>query len=94
MQVTDISQEQKYQIKKKLIEKYFSDLPEHEHTRESMITYVKYMIKNIQLEKMTNANQSLDSQLMMDWILENEPLILVEVSKFWLFNSFSLSPAD
>ena len=31
---------------------------------------------------------------MIDWILENEPLILVEISKFWLFNAFSLSPQD
>jgi hypothetical protein len=43
----EISPELKDQIKKKLIEKYFQELPEHSHTRESLITYVKYMIKNI-----------------------------------------------
>ena len=90
----EISPELKDQIKKKLIEKYFQELPEHSHTRESLITYVKYMIKNIQLEKMTQMGDSVESKLLMDWVLENEPLILIEVSKFWLYNSFSLSIDD
>ncbi len=90
----EISPELKDQIKKKLIEKYFQELPEHSHTRESLITYVKYMIKNIQLEKMTQMGDSVESKLLMDWVLENEPLILIEISKFWLYNSFSLSLDD
>lgn len=52
------------------------------------------MIKNIQLEKMTKMGDSVESQLLMDWILENEPLIMIEVSKFWLYNSFSLNPKE
>lgn len=42
-----ISDEVKLQIKRKLIEKYFSELPEHTQTKENLINYVKYMIKNI-----------------------------------------------
>jgi hypothetical protein len=52
------------------------------------------MIKNIQLEKMTKMGDSVESKLLMDWVLENEPLILIEISKFWLYHSFSLSPED
>lgn len=37
---------------------------------------------------------SVESQLLIDWILENEPLILIEISKFWLYHSFSLSTQD
>jgi hypothetical protein len=37
---------------------------------------------------------SVESTLLMDWVLENEPLILIEISKFWLYNSFSLSLDD
>jgi hypothetical protein len=43
---------------------------------------------------MTSTDPSLESQLMIDWIIDNEPMILVEVSKFWLFNCFSQTPAD
>ncbi len=38
---------QKENLKKKLIEKYFSELPENEHTQKSMLNFVKYMIKNL-----------------------------------------------
>jgi hypothetical protein len=48
-----VSREQREQIKRKLIEKYFSELPESEHTRANVINYVKYMLKNILLEKLT-----------------------------------------
>lgn len=59
-EVTDVSQDHhhhskpptlspdlKLQIKKKLLEKYFSELPESERTRTYILNYVKYMIKNI-----------------------------------------------
>ena len=41
---------------------------------------------------MTKMGDSVESKLLMDWVLENEPLILIEISKFWLYHSFSLSP--
>ena len=43
---------------------------------------------------MTQMGDSVESTLLMDWVLENEPLILIEISKFWLYNSFSLSLHD
>ena len=30
----------------------------------------------------------------MEWILDNEPQILIEISKFWIYNSFSISNND
>jgi hypothetical protein len=36
-------------------------------------------------------DDTLEENVLMEWILENEPLILVEISKFWLYNAFSLS---
>ena len=41
---------------------------------------------------MTKMGDSVESKLLMDWVLENEPLILIEISKFWLYHSFSLGP--
>ncbi len=43
----EVPKEHRDQIKRKLIEKYFSELPESEHTRTHVINYVKYMLKNI-----------------------------------------------
>jgi len=94
----EISKEQRDQIKKKLIEKYFSELPEQEHTRTNVINYVKYMLKNIQLEKLTISSGSVsnypEESLLMDWILENDPNILVEICKFWIYHAFSLCPSS
>ena len=42
-------------MKKKLVENYFAELPENEHTQKSLINYVKYMIKNLQYNKMTQS---------------------------------------
>lgn len=84
-------------MKRKLIEKYFAELPENEHTRIGVINYIKVMIKNIHFNQMTASSEEQDSieeQVLMDWILENEPQIIVEISKFWVYNSFSLSSND
>lgn len=86
-----LSKEQREQMKRKLIEKYFSELPESERTREGILNYVKYMIKNIQLSDMTGGEYSSEGALLIEWILENEPQILIEISKFWVYNAYSLS---
>ena len=46
------------------------------------------------MEKMTKFEDSVESQILMDWVLENEPMILIDISKFWLYNSFSLNPLE
>jgi hypothetical protein len=95
--VLEVNKEQKEQIKRKLIEKYFSELPESENTRIHVINYVKCMLKNILLEKLTvsaEPNEAYPEEtLLMDWILENDPQIIVEISKFWVYHAFSLSPS-
>ena len=55
--VFEVNKEQKEQIKRKLIEKYFSELPESENTRIHVINYVKCMLKNILLEKLTVSTE-------------------------------------
>jgi len=45
--IMEVPKEQREQIKRKLIERYFSELPESEYTRTHVINYVKYMLKNI-----------------------------------------------
>ena len=95
--VLEVNKEQKEQIKRKLIEKYFSELPESENTRIHVINYVKCMLKNILLEKLTVSTEPKEAYpeetLLMDWILENDPQIIVEISKFWVYHAFSLSPS-
>lgn len=55
------------------------------------------MVKNVHFNQMTvMADGKGDSDMveegqLIEWILENEPSILVEVSKFWVFNVFSLT---
>lgn len=55
------------------------------------------MLKNILLEKLTvsaEPNEAYPEEtLLMDWILENDPQIIVEISKFWVYHAFSLSPS-
>jgi hypothetical protein len=93
----EVNKEQKEQIKRKLIEKYFSELPESENTRIHVINYVKCMLKNILLEKLTVSGEPNEAYpeetLLMDWILENDPQIIVDISKFWVYHAFSLSPS-
>ena len=93
----EVNKEQKEQIKRKLIEKYFSELPESESTRIHVINYVKCMLKNILLEKLTVSGEPNEAYpeetLLMDWILENDPQIIVDISKFWVYHAFSLSPS-
>lgn len=45
----------------------------------------------MQLESLTKEEESHEEQQIIEWILENEPQIIVEISKFWLYNSFTLS---
>lgn len=33
----------------------------------------------------------IDEEVLIEWILENEPQILVEVAKFWVYDVFSLT---
>lgn len=42
-----VTKEQRELIKKKLIEKYFAELPENEATRKDIINYIKVMVKNV-----------------------------------------------
>eukprot|EP00347_Sterkiella_histriomuscorum_P011384 403372662 len=96
-----LNSENKKQLQSKIIERYFSELPENQYTQRSMINYIKYIIKNVQLSKLTihqqladqeiNANDEFDSEnVIIEWIKENDPNLLIEIATFWIYNAFNL----
>ena len=54
-----------------------------------------YIIKGIQGEVLMKAldenYENYEEKQFIDWVIENEPSCLIEISQFWLFNSFSLT---
>ncbi|CDW91782.1 UNKNOWN [Stylonychia lemnae] len=96
-----LTQDVRDQLKKKLIEKYFSELPENEYTQRSVVNYIKYMIKNVQYNKLTRSIANLDAQesmeeeeILIELIQENDPLLLLDITSFWIYNAFSISSSS
>lgn len=70
-------------IKKKLIEKYFAELPENEYTQVQILLYVKYMVKNLiygKLNSKEDMNETMEETTLLDWVMELDSSILVEIA--------------
>jgi hypothetical protein len=41
------------QMRKRMLQRYFEELPENEFTRRNIVAYIKVMIKNTQMKRLT-----------------------------------------
>ena len=53
------------------------------------------MVKNIQYSQLTKGSEEKsEDDTLIEWILENEPNIIIEVARFWVYNAYSIAPPN
>lgn len=78
-------------IKRKLTEKYFAELPENKYTQAQSLLYIKYIIKNMLYGKLNDQHLDAEEETtLLDWVIEIDSSLIVDVASFWLFCSFSI----
>jgi len=81
-------------ILKRILGNFLAELQTYTHTSIQIVTFLKTLVKNVHYNHYTYEGEEaemFEEKYLLEWILENEPQTLLEVSQFWITNAYTLS---